>query len=124
MILTTVASKNESDYPPKLSCGCRKLHDFVRQFGLRYASVDYLTEYLVNQVRNRHAHSIRRLSEAAHPFLVERIKRESIQAKLHDVRRGFHVFGPCYSFSECALKGSRKFSRQWGQLSALWGFSI
>ena len=79
---------------PKLSCGCRKLHDFVRQFGLRYQGDDHLTEYLVNQVRNRHAHSIRRLSEAAHPFLVERIKRESIQAEFHDVRRGFHVFGP------------------------------
>ena len=57
--------------------GRRKLNDLVRQFGLRYPNVDHLTEYLADQVRNRHAHSIRRSSEAAHPFLVERIKRES-----------------------------------------------
>jgi hypothetical protein len=58
----------------------RKLHDLVRQFRLRYASVEYLSEYLADQVRNRHADSIGRSSKAAHPFLIERIEWESIQA--------------------------------------------
>ena len=58
----------------------RKLHDLVWQFGLRYASVDHLTEYLAEQVWNRHADSIGRSSKVAHPFLIERIEWESIQA--------------------------------------------
>ena len=57
-----------------------KLHDLVRQFSLRYASVEYLTEYLADQVRNRHADSIGRSSKALHPFLIERVEWESIQA--------------------------------------------
>jgi hypothetical protein len=57
--------------------GRRKLDDLVRQFGLRYPSVDDLTEYLADQVGNRHARSIGRPSKTAHPLLVERVDRES-----------------------------------------------
>ena len=52
----------------------RKLHDLVWQFSLRYANVDYLTDYLADQVRNRHANSIGRSSKAVHLLLIERIE--------------------------------------------------
>jgi hypothetical protein len=55
-----------------------KLHYLVRQFGLGYPSADRLIDCLADKVRNRHARSIGYFSQLSHPFLIERIERESI----------------------------------------------
>jgi hypothetical protein len=59
------------------SSGRRKLDDFIRQFGLGQPDLDHVTDYLADQVWNRHARLIGRPSKTAHPFLVERIDWKS-----------------------------------------------
>jgi hypothetical protein len=96
-----------------------KLHDLVRQFGLRHPSVDHLSDYLADQVRNRDARSFGRLSKTAHPFLIERIDRITGQAELHKVLGRLHVFlSFIVSSSECAGQSSRKLAHQWQGLGS------
>ena len=107
----------------KLSARRRKLDDFVRQFGLGQPDLDRVTDYLADQVWNRHARSIGRPWKTAHPFLVERIDWESIYAELHNVRGGSHVSSFHYSLSDFAAKVLENF-RATGRGLGFWEFNI
>ena len=103
----------------KPSSSRRKLDDFLRQFGLGQPDLDRLTDYLADQVWNRHARSIGRPSKTAHPFLVERIE-------WNPAKRNFTTFGrvlmcfflALFLFRVCR-QSSRKLSRYWARIGVL-----